>query len=334
MATQTGNEDPSRPSPAAHGPWPPPAGWSTQDGSPSPRPAPVAPRARVGGDWRIGLMSAAVAVLVVAGALVYALGPSPSASPRARLESALTSTRTATDADLAIDIKATFGGFTLSVRATGAVDFVSKSMSLQMDLAGQTLASVEGGGVVYEKLGKLVSSQFPGKTWVRVPVSAVANQGGDEPFVTAQPQQLFTALVNLGATVTPVGTSTIAGTSDQGYRIHLTLADLEAHASELPAYLRSLFATAKAKAAAPATAAVSATMYIDPAGQLQAADVVFMARATGHPVTASVDLTMSNFGSATVAPPPPATQTVTYEQLKGVLGSGSLLGPSGGAQVG
>jgi hypothetical protein len=272
-------------------------------------------------DRRIPVMTIAIAALVVAGILVYVLGNPSTKSSRARLDSALVATDSAVTADLTMDIKASFDGVSFSITATGAVDFATKSVSLQMNTFGETFAFVETGGILYAKLGRLVSAQFPGKTWLRMPVSALANEGDSQMLVTSDPQSMASDLLKLGATITPIGTTMIDGTQDQGYKVELTLADLEAHASELPASLRSLLATAKK---APATATVSVTMYVDPSGQLQAANVNVTTQATGHPVTASIDVTMSHFGTASVAAPPPATQTVTYQQWKGSLGSSSL----------
>ncbi len=272
-------------------------------------------------DWRILVMTSAIAVLVVVGVLVYVVGGSAARSPRARLDSALVATDSAVTADLAIDVDASFDGLSFSVTANGAVDFANKSISLQMSTLGQTFAFVETDDVLYANLGKLVSTQFPGKTWLRMPVSALADEGDSQMLVTSDPQALASELVKLGATITPTGTTTIDGMQDQGYKVQLTLAELEAHASDLPASLRSLLTTAKKVST---TATVSATMFVDPSGQLQAADVALTMQATGHPVTASVDLTMSHFGTASVAPAPPITQTVTYQQWKGSLGSSSL----------
>ena len=71
----------------------------------------------------------------------------------------------------------------------------------------------------------------------------------------------------------------------------------------------------------PKTSQVTTTMYVDPAGRLQAADVAVTAQEKGHKVRASIDLTMSHFGTASVPVAPSATQTVTYQQLKGLPGS-------------
>lgn len=323
MTVQPPSWDPSRSSRDEPAPgWPPPP-----SGSPPTRYMPaniegVLERPHGGSrDGRITVMTIAVAVLVVAGVLVYALGNSTSNTPRARLDSALLATSSAVTADLTMDIKVGIGGTSFAVTATGAVDFATKAASLQMNTFGETFAFVERDDVLYAKLGKLVSTQFPGKTWVSMPVSALANAGDSQLFITSDPQGVMSALLKLGATITPIGTTTIDGTQDQGYRIHLTLADLEAHASELPPSLRSLLTTAKK---VPKTATVSTTMYIDPAGQLQVVDVLVTAQATGQPVAVSIDLTMSHFGTASVAAAPPTTQTVTYQQLNGSLGSGTL----------
>lgn len=291
-----------------------------------------APKSGGGRDWRIAAMAVGVALLVVAGVLVYVLGNPTPKTARARLESALVSTRSATSADITLDVKISFGGLYVGVTANGAVDFATKAESLHMSALGQTVTLLLSDGVVYEKFGKLFRTQY-GKTWVRMPASKFTSGHENDLFVTDDPQGMMAELLKLGATVTPIGTATIDGTKDQSYQIVLTVAELEAHASELPPSLRSLFATAKK---VPQNAKVSATMYIDPAGQLQAAHLVITGgEATGHAATASIDLTMSNFGTATVAAAPPATQTITYEQVKASTLSGNATSTTpGGVQTG
>lgn len=270
-------------------------------------------------------MTVAVAVLAVAGVLVYVRGSSTSQTtskdPKARVESALFATNSAVTADLTLDIKANVDGVSFGVTATGSVDFSTKAASLNMDAFGATLALIETAGSLYAKLGKLVSTQFPGKSWVRIPASTLTGERESRLLLTSDPEAMMSSLLKVGATVTPIGVATIDGSQDQGYRIHLTIAGLESHASELPPSIRSLLTTATT---APKTAAVSMTMYVDPAGQLQAAYVVVALQATGHPDSVSIDLTMSHFGTASVPAAPPATQTVTYRELKGPVGSGTF----------
>ncbi|MGH9099299.1 MAG: hypothetical protein ACRDV8_03600 [Acidimicrobiales bacterium] len=276
-------------------------------------------------------MTIALALLVAAGVLVYVIGNRTSKTPRARLESALLATNSSGTANLTLRVKASFDGISLAVTGTGAVDFATRAVSLQVSAFGQTLALVETSGSLYVNLGKEISTQFPGKTWVRMSLSTITSTHGAETFVTDNPQALMSLLLKLGATITPAGPATIDGTQDQMYEIHLSVAALEAHASALPPSIRSLFADAKTL---PKSTQVSTTMYVNPAGELQAEHVALMVEEKGHPVTASVDLTMSHFGAASVEAPPPATQTVTYQQIKKSLGSG-ILAPSasGGVQA-
>lgn len=322
MTMQPPSGEPTQRQPSSQGPgWPPqPSWWGPPPGGP-PGSQETGPRRSAWRDWRIVLMSMAVVVLAAAGVLVYVRTASPSTPPRARLESALHATDAAVTADLAMDVKASFDGFSLKMTGTGSVNFADHSASLTMNVVGHSLSVIESGGVLYAKVGTLLGNQFPGKTWVRMPMSAFSSAKNNQYFVTSDPAKTMGALLKLGATVTPIGTETIDGSQDQGYKISFTLADLEAHASELPPSARSLFATSKTM---PKTASVLATMYVDPAGQLQSAHVGVNAQATGHPITMSMDLTMSHFGTATVPGAPPSTQTVTYRQLKGSLGSGTL----------
>lgn len=330
--TQASSWPPQSPSGPAQAPsWPPQSPWA-----PAHLPPPgygAAPSGGIGRDWRIAVAAIAAGVLAVAGVLVYVLGDSTSAAPRARLERALLATNSAGTADLAMNVEASTEGFSFGVTATGTVDFSTQAASLHVSLLGQALSVVETDGSAYIKDGTLVSSKFPGKTWMRIPVAALTSGQDSQLFVTSDPAKAMAALLKLGASVTPIGTATVDGSQDQGYSIHLTLADLEAHASELPPSFRSLIATARTSPSA--TAAMSTTMYVDQSGQLQAVHVVVTAKATGHPVTASIDLTLSHFGTAAAPVAPPGTQTVTYQQLKGTLGSGALPlnSLSGGAQT-
>jgi hypothetical protein len=282
--------------------------------------SPPQPHSLGGRDWHIRVMALAVALLVASGVLVYVFGSSTSRTPRARLENALVATNSAVTTDLTMAVKANFDGLTVSILGTGAVDFATKAMSLQMSVFGQSISFVETGGLLYLDLGKQVSAQFPGKTWVRMPVSAFASPNDTRLLFTSDPQALMSSLLRLGATITPIGTASIDGTQDQGYVIHLSARNLESHLSDLPASIRPLFATSSI----PKSAELSTTVYVNPAGQLQALHVLLSAPATGHQATASIDLTMSHFGAASVRAAPPATQTVTYKQLKGPLGSNAL----------
>lgn len=293
----------------------------------SPSWPPPAPRS--GRDLRITVMTMAIAVLVVAGALVYVFGNTTPRSPRAHLESALLATNSAVSADLAVDFKVSFDGISVTVAGTGAVDFATKAATLHMRAFGQTFSFIETNGVIYMKFDKSLGTGIPAGKWVRMPVSAIGSSH-DSQFLTYDPQQMIDAFVKLGATVTSIGTATIGGTTDQGYQVHLDLAELEAHASELPPTIRRIFGTTRM---IPKTAQVTTKMYVDPAGQVQAAHVLVTAEENTHPITASFDLTMSHFGAATVPGPPPSTQTVTYQQLKGSLGSGALPFTSQGTQI-
>lgn len=269
---------------------------------------------------RIAVMSLAIVVLAAAGALTFALGrtaPASPGSPRAHLERALLVTKSAGTADMKMEIHADVGGFSVSATATGSLDFATNAASLQVHVLGQTVTLVESGQVLYVKYPKMLGSGPAGRTWVRIPVTAIVNTPGSQFFATTDPQAAMAALVRLGATVTPTGTTTIDGTQDQGYAIHLTMSELAAHASELPPSLRSLFASS---GAVPRTAELSATMYVDPSGQLQAAHLLVTANPTGREDKMSLDVSMSHFGSATVPPPPPATQTVTFQEAGGMGG--------------
>jgi hypothetical protein len=276
-------------------------------------------------------MWAAVVVLAAAGALVLALGGGTAPSrargtSRVDLERALVATRSTVTADLTLHVHATVDGISISATATGGVDFETKAASLSVHTAGRVITLIASNNVVYVKGLSLLASGVVGKTWVRVPISQFQDPSGDGVFTTADPQAMLATLVRLGATVTPTGASTVGAVQDQGYRIHLSFAALGAHAFELPFPLRALFVTG---AAPPKTGQLSAVLYVDPAGQLQAARVSVDAQVTGHRAQASVDLSLSDFGHAAVSPPPPATQTETVNQLSGgVAGALRPTGPS------
>jgi hypothetical protein len=301
-------------------------GWSTLDpasllGGPEAGLGVAPPQHGRGRDWRIVAMAFAAGLLAIAGVLVYVLGNSSAEPPRARLERAILATDSALTARVTMDVKASSDGVSVSVTATGSVDFATQAASLHMNVLDQTVAVVEVHGVVYVKLGTLMGSAAPGKTWVSIPAATFAGGQSHQLFVTNDPTKAMGAFLKLGGTVAPIGSSTIDGSEDQGYALHLSVANIEAHASELPSAFRSMLGTAKS---VPGTAAVTATMYVDPAGHLQATHIVVSADPTGHPASASIDLTMSHFGTSSIPTAPPATQTVTYQQVRGQLGSGSL----------
>ncbi len=283
-----------------------------------------APQPGPGRQWPISLLSAMVVVLVVAGVLVFVLSNAtsvPTSTPRAHLESALVATDAAVSADVTINAKVSFDGMSIAMTGAGAVDFPAKTASLHMSTLGQTISLVEAGNAIYMNGGKSLGSAYPGKSWVRMPAPAVPNGEKSESSATLDPQKLMSELVKLGAVITPLGTTTIGGTPDEGYKIELSIADIAAHAAALPASLRPLFSTSKNL---PTSAQLSATVYVDPLGRLQAAHLRVTASQTGHPLTLTIDLTLSHFGSATVVPPPSPTQTVTYQSVKGTLGGGAL----------
>lgn len=272
----------------------------------------------------ISLLAASVVALVVAGVLVFVLGnatTAPASTPRTHLERALVATDAAVSADVTMDAKASFNGVSIAMKGSGAVDFPAKTASLHMTAFGQSISLIEAGNAFYVNHGNLLGAAYPGKSWVRVPVSAVTDGETSKMSATLDPQKAMAELVKLGAVITPLGTATIGGSLDEGYKIELSMAALAAHASALPASVRSLFSTSKN---VPASAQLTATVYVDPVGRLQAAHLRLSASETGHPVTVTFDLSLSHFGSATVAPPPSPTQTVTYQDVKGSLGGGAL----------
>jgi|GEM_PF-4620322 len=303
---------------------PPPAAYGSS--GPPPPPPPPRPSSR-GPDWRI-VLCACLAVLVAAFGAVFYFVESPSKAPKTGLEDALVAMDSSVTADMTLAVNVSVGSFTFGVKATGTVDFANKAASLHLNGFGMTLSVVEVNGVAYVKPGTWVSKQFPGKTWVKIPdASLTSGQRGSQLFTTGDPEKLLSVLVKLGGTVSSAPPATIDGTHDQGYRIRFTLADLKAHAAELPPSFRSIFSTLKH---VPQTVTVTTTVYVDPAGQLQAVDLGFNGQFTGQSAKASVDLTFSNFGAAAAPAAPPATRTVTYSQFKS-SGSGQLpfTAPSG-----
>lgn len=198
---------------------------------------------------------------------------------------------------------------TVSIPATGEVDFSSGGARLDMTISGQQVSVVSSQGALYMST-PAVSKAVPGKSWVSVPLSnASSTEGG--ALGGADPTQMLQILASQGNVVSPLGPSTIDGVSVQGYSVLVNKSvvetDLESSGAP-PALVQS------AEQVLKSVGEIIFKAYVDSNNQLKAMDYSMeVPGASG--VMLFAQATFSDYGAPVAVTPPPASQVVSFEQF-------------------
>ncbi|HUC36772.1 MAG TPA: hypothetical protein VMR97_06580 [Acidimicrobiales bacterium] len=296
----------SFPDPVGAGGGPEPGSGPETDGGP-------APRTR----WRrLGLIAAVCALIALGAVLgVRSIGsnsPSTGTTDPAQLVlTAATTTEGLHTAHLSMTetITGVKGAGTITVPATGEVDFGSQDASITMTVAGVPVSVISSQGSVFVSIPQ-VSQLLPGKSWVSVPISSEgsASQGA---LSGGDPSQMLQILASHGNTVTSIGPSVIGGVDVQGYSVLVdkTAAEAELSGSGLPASV-----VQAGEQFLQAVGPITFKVYVASDNQLSQMD--FATSVPGVPgASVSVQLTFSDFGAPVSISPPPASEVATLQQF-------------------
>ena len=174
----------------------------------------------------VGALCAVLVLAVVVG--VNKLLPKPAViSPAQIVLTAATSTQSLHSAHMSMTETISDRGAskTITVPATGEVDFSTGEASVTMTVEGQRLSVVSAGGTLYMSIPQIAQA-IPGKSWVSVPLD---DAGSAEGGVLSgdDPTQMLQLLASQGNLVSSLGPSTVDGASVQGYSVLINNAAVE-----------------------------------------------------------------------------------------------------------
>jgi hypothetical protein len=263
-----------------------------------------------------------VVLTVVAGALVYVLGGSP--SPADAVTGAVTTSAADGTVQLAIAGSVSAAGETATFNGSGSVDFVhgAAQLSLTATAAGRQDSAqvVVVGGTLYVGSPNL-SALLSGKSWLSVPVGpGGGGTSGGDPL--ADPANWLSILENHGGQVTPLGPSTVDGTAVQGYSVTFDPSTIEGDLGSL-----GLPASARSALSKLTVTHAGFTVYVDGTGLVRQLSVDLSAGiGASGPLSVEETTTFSSYGApVSITAPPPADVATAGELLKGA-GAAALPG--------
>jgi hypothetical protein len=267
---------------------------------------------------RLAGIVAAVLVATVAGVIVAGRG---TGSPVA---AAATKSTNAGGAHIALSVVVQSpklaGGKELHVTGSGVVD--RSSADVKIDL-GSLLGAVNapagapssihaivlrqgGNELAYVHLTPM-PSLMGGKSWVKLDLSSLASAHGLDLGGLASggsvmtPSQVLDLLRNAGATVTDLGSDSVAGASTTHYRVLVDPANL-AKAGGIPQATIDKFATGAA-----ATAKVPVNVWIGTDGLVHRVQAAYTLRHNGSSAHLGFTLTLSDYGANVSVSAPPSS---------------------------
>jgi hypothetical protein len=258
----------------------------------------------------VGALCAVLVLAVVVG--VNKLLPKPAViSPAQAVLTAATSTQSLHSAHMSMTetISDSAASKTVTVPASGEVDFSTGEASVTMTVQGEQLSVVSAGGTLYMSIPQIAQA-IPGKSWVSVPLG---NAGSAEGGVLSgdDPTQMLQLLASQGNMVSSLGPSTVDGTSVQGYSVLINKAAVESElgssgvpSSEVEAADQFL------KAVGP----IIYKVYVDSDNQLKAMDFS-MAVPGESGFSASAQVIFSDYGAPVTLSAPQASQVATLQQF-------------------
>ena len=255
--------------------------------------------------------------------------PSPGASqvpgagvaPAVFVVSSATTTLHQHSADVTISGSVSANGQTVPIDGTGYADFDQDAFSANMTMNSPTGALGEDeiavGGHIYLSVGADgvgISQLTGGPHWVDVPVpeqdSSQLGTGNVDPLVQIQ------VLEQQGATVTPLGTSTMEGETVSGYSATPSQAEeqqalqQEVQSGEIPQSAVPMVEQELQSIGTP-----TMDVYFDSSRLLRKLSVTFGGGSS--PVSASVQMTFGDYGTTVSIGPPASSDVISYAQFLG-----------------
>jgi hypothetical protein len=288
---------------------------------------------------RRGRIGSALAVVVLAGVAATASGCGGAATLDP-VAAAATKTQQAGAAHVAMSFLVQSpqlaGGNALRVTGSGVVD--KSSADVTVDL-GSVLGAVNAPASAPSSIHAIVLRQngdelafvhltpMPsltgGKGWVEVDLSKLASAHGLDLGGLAAggaamtPSQVLDLLRGAGATVTDLGSATVAGASTTHYRVLVDLAEV-AKAAGIPQATIDTFANGRA-----ATTKVPVNVWIGTDGLVHRVQVAYTLRHNGSSAHAAFTITLSAYGTNVSISPPPSSDVFDVTGFLTQLGAPS-----------
>jgi hypothetical protein len=266
----------------------------------------------------IRALSGMAAVLLVLGVVVAIVGSSGAGSSAAAAEAVSSAAQSAlADKTAHIDVSGTVtgDGHTVTITGSGDADFANNDMTLQFQMSaeGQQVSMQETltGNTIYVSTPDL-STIAPGKSWVSLDLSSLSQARNLNPAMSSGDGTNAGAMLQIlsqeGATVTPLGTSTIDGTSVSGYAVSFDQAAMQRRLGNLPDWVQQSASQINFNG-------LNMKVYVDGSGRLRRMSMDISAKSNGSTVSGTLDLDLSNFGATVNVTAPPSDQVITLEQL-------------------
>jgi hypothetical protein len=250
--------------------------------------------------------------------------PGAGIAPAVFVVSSATSTLHQHSAELTISGSVSGNGQTVPINGTGYVDFDHDAFSAEMTMnspeagpLGEDEVSI--GGHIYLSVGAdgvSISQLTGGPHWIDVPVpeqdSSQLGTGNVDPLVQMQ------FLEQQGATISPLGTSTMEGQTVSGYSVTPSQAEeqqaiqQEERSGEIPPS-----AVPMVNQELQAIGTPTMDVYFDSSKLLRKLSVTF--GGVSSPVSASVQMTFDNYGTSVDIGPPVSSDVISYSQFLQVL---------------
>ncbi|HVA73580.1 MAG TPA: hypothetical protein VNF71_03355 [Acidimicrobiales bacterium] len=272
------------------------------------------------------LAVAAVGVTALAGACSRATTQSVTVTPAALVAESAHTTLDQKTADLTLSGTISVAGQHLPLTGTGAADFVSQAMSLNLStkVSGQSINIKEllASGQLYMG-GNFGSSSFAdltGKDWVSLPVpSSGQDIFGSDPFAQLK------VLEQQGASVTPLGQKTIDGNSTTGFSIVPTKASmLKAATTELSQMGFDSSQASQIQSAIQQMQPPTITIWLDSSHLVRQMSVNLDMGAVSSGSSVVMNLNVDHYGVPVNISAPPSSDVVSFKQfLQDVQQAGS-----------
>ncbi len=312
-------------------PPPQPATSSDQPGSSAPQPAGTSrpPQRAASSRERLRLGIISLALLLVAGGAIGGIvsTTSGSASPgagEAATNFVVSSTQTTLSqhtADVAISGTVSADGQSVPIQGIGYADFDTNSFEADVSVAAASHSIAEHELVVDDHVyvavtvdGSNLSTVTGGPEWIDVPLpdqdSSSLGAGNVDPL------DQLKLLEQRGATVVPLGTSSVNGFTVSGYVVTFSAAEMQQEVqTELQQEVQSQELTQaeaqQALAAAQALGPPTLRVYFDGGGVLREESVT-----TQGPVSETILMDFSNYGTPVSIQPPPSNDVISFTQFE------------------
>jgi hypothetical protein len=305
---------------------PPPYG---DRGSTAAQPTTQAPpeRAAAGSHERVRLAIIGLALVLVAGGVIGGIvstgsgPPAPGAgvAPANFVVSSTQTTLSQHTADIAISGTVSANGKSIPMHGTGTADFDTNSFEADISLASGANASVEHDLVVADHVyigltvnGTNASAITGGPEWISVPL---ADQNASSLGAgNVDPLDQLKLLEQRGATVVPLGTSTVDGLTVSGYAVTFSAAVFQQREQqEVKALGLSPSEAQQVLSAAEALGPPRLNVYFDGSGLLRQESVSLGGGSSL--ISGSVQMTFSNFGTPVTIEPPASSDVIAYSQF-------------------